>query len=133
MVVTDPIADALTVIRNAYSSNKNTADVKASKIQAEIMRILKENGYIANYKFIKDRRQGLLRVYLKYDEQTNKPVITGLKRISKPGLRIYINKEKIPYVLNGIGTAIISTSKGLMTDRQARKFRVGGEVICYIW
>jgi len=133
MVVTDPIADMLTIVRNASSAKKQTADVKASKINEEILKILKSEGYISNYKPIKDNRQGLFRVYLKYLGAKNGPTITGLRRISKPGLRIYVRKEDIPYVLNGLGRGILSTSKGLMTDMQARRVHVGGELICYVW
>lgn len=132
MSVTDPIADMLTVIRNASRAKKETCDVPASKLGQEILRILKSEGFIKNHKFIEDRKQGILRVYLKYGEE-NRSAITGLKRTSKPGLRHYVNKANIPEVLGGLGIAILSTSRGVLTDREAREAQVGGEVLCYVW
>jgi len=133
MVVTDPIADMLTMIRNASFTKKEKVDVKASKIKENLLKMLKREGYITNYKSIKDNKQGILRVYIKHDTQRGLPAITGLQRISKPGLRIYVTREKIPYVLSGLGTAILSTSKGLLTDKEARKMKTGGEILCYVW
>jgi small subunit ribosomal protein S8 len=122
----------LTCVRNAYSSKKEVVEVKNSKIHEGILKILKDEGFISNYKLIKDNKQGLLRCYLKYDEEKS-PALTGIKRISKPSLRIYKGKEEIPSVYGGLGVAIISTSKGLMTDKEAREKGVGGEVLCYAW
>ena len=132
MALTDPIADMLTVIRNASSSHKDVVEVKRSRLSEEITKILKRENFISNYKAIKDDKQGCLRIYLKYGKD-KKPAITGLRRISKPSLRIYKSKEELPQVYSGIGVAIISTSKGLMTDNEARTSGVGGEVICYAW
>lgn len=132
MAMTDPIADMLTRIRNANKEFREKLDVPASKIKKEIARILKEEGYIANYKYISDRKQGVLRIYLRYTSPKER-VIKEIRRTSKPGLRIYKRFDQIPKVLGGLGTAIITTSKGLMTDEKARQARVGGEVICYIW
>ena len=132
MSVTDPIADALTVIRNASNAKKEVAELKASKLIEEILKIFKREGFIANYKLIKDTRQGLLRVYLKYAKD-GAPALLGIKRISKPGLRIYKKSDEVPKVYGGLGVAVISTSKGLMTDNEARDNKMGGEVICYTW
>ena len=132
MVMTDPIADFLTRIRNACMANYERVDVPSSKIKLSIAKVLKEEGYINNYKLVKDKRQGILRLYLKYDEK-NVPIIGGLERISKPSCRVYVRHDRIPYVLNGYGTAILSTSKGLLSDRQARKQKVGGEFLCKVW
>jgi small subunit ribosomal protein S8 len=132
MVMTDPIADFLTQIRNACMANHERVDVPSSKIKLSIAKLLKEEGYINNYKLVKDKRQGILRVYLKYDNK-NVPIIEGLERISKPSCRVYVRHDKIPYVLNGYGTVILSTSKGLLTDREARKQRIGGELLCKVW
>lgn len=132
MVMTDPVADMLTRIRNASSVKHESVDIPGSKLKVELARILKEEGFIREYKFIEDGKQGSLRVYLKYGPNKEQ-VITGIKRISKPGLRVYVNKEEIPRVLGGLGVAVISTSTGVMTDKQARKTGVGGEVICYVW
>jgi small subunit ribosomal protein S8 len=131
MVMTDPIADMLTRIRNATIVKDKVVEVPASKIKKELAKILKEEGYIQDCEIIEDGKQGLIRVYLKYNGKEN--VISGLKRISRPGLRIYAQKEEIPKVLAGLGTAVLSTSQGIMTDRKARQAGVGGEVICYIW
>lgn len=132
MSLTDPIADMLTSIRNASRGKKETVDVPASKIVEAIADVLKKQGYIDNFRKMEDKKQGRLRIYLKFDEE-NKPLITGLKRISRPGLRVYEDRENIPRVLNGLGLAILSTSKGILTDVQARQHKVGGEVICYVW
>ena len=130
-MVTDPIADMLTRIRNANSMRYKEVEVPASKIKNEIARILKEEGFISDYKVKKNNIQDNIVLYLKYSGKER--VITGLKRISKPGLRVYAKAEEIPTVLSGLGIAIISTSKGLMTDRDARKASLGGEVLAYIW
>ena len=132
MAVTDPIADMLTRIRNANSSKHKTVDIPASKMKLGIAEILFKEGYIKSFEKIENENQGIIRVTLKYDEK-GKRVIDGLKRISKPGLRVYASKEDLPKVLNGLGIALISTSKGIMTDSQARKAGVGGEVLAYIW
>ena len=131
-VVTDTIADMLTRIRNANQMRYEEVKVPASKVKEEIARILKEAGYIKDYKLVKEDVQGTLVLTLKYTE-TRERVITGLKRISKPGLRVYAKNDEIPKVLNGLGIAIISTSKGIMTDKEARKENIGGEVLAYIW
>lgn len=132
MVMTDPIADFLTQIRNACMANHERVDVPSSKVKLSIAKLLKEEGYINNYKLVKDKKQGILRVYLKYDNK-NVPIIEGLERISKPSCRVYVRHDKIPYVLNGYGTVILSTSKGVLTDREARKQRIGGELLCKVW
>ena len=130
-MVTDPIADMLTRIRNANQMRYNEVEIPASKIKLEIARILKNEGFINNYKVKKNNVQDIIVLYLKYSGKER--VITGLKRISKPGLRVYAKAEEIPTVLSGLGIAIISTSKGLMTDKDARKASLGGEVLAYIW
>ena len=132
MTMTDPIADMLTRIRNANVVKHETVDVPASNIKKELARILLEEGFVRGYDVIEDGKQGIIRVQLKYG-QAGERVITGLKRISKPGMRVYAANHEIPKVLNGLGISIISTSKGILTDRQARKENVGGEVICYVW
>ena len=132
MVVTDPIADMLTRIRNANAMRYKEVEVPASRIKLEIARILKEEGYISDVKIKKDKVQDVMVLNLKYGEKKDR-VITGLKRISKPGLRVYAKVEELPRVLNGLGIAIISTSKGIMTDKEARKESLGGEVLAYIW
>ena len=132
MNTTDPIADMLTRIRNANSAKFKTVDVPASKMKKAIAETLLEEGYIKAFDEIENETQGILRITLKYDEKGNK-VIAGLRRISKPGLRIYAAKDELPKVLNGLGTALISTSKGIMTDKKARELGVGGEVLAYIW
>ena len=132
MHITDPIADMLTRIRNANSAKHETVDIPASNMKKAIAQILLDEGYIASYKVIEDEKQGVIRVTLKYGENKSQ-VITGLRRVSKPGLRIYSNVEDMPKVMKGLGVAIVSTSKGIMTDREARKQNVGGEVICYVW
>lgn len=132
MSLTDPIADMLTVIRNASLAKKDVAEVKNSIISESILKILKKESFIANYKLIKDSKQGVLRIYLKY-LKSGTPAILGLKRISKPGLRVYKKADSLPKVYSGLGVAIISTSKGLLTDSEARDGKMGGEVICYAW
>ena len=131
-MVTDPIADMLTRIRNAKAMRYKEVEVPASKIKLEIARILKEEGYIVDYKTKESDSQSIIVLTLKYGEK-KESVITGLKRISKPGLRVYAKTNEIPKVLNGLGIAIVSTSKGLMTDKEARKNSLGGEVIAYVW
>ena len=131
-MVTDPIADMLTRIRNANQMRYKEVEVPASKIKNEIARILKEEGFISDYKTKKNNVQDILVLNLKYGDKKER-VITGLKRISKPGLRVYAKAEEIPSVLSGLGIAIISTSKGMMTDKEARKESLGGEVLAYIW
>jgi len=130
--ITDPIADMLTRIRNANNAKFKTVDVPASKMKKAIADVLLEEGYIKDFEEIDDGVQGILRITLKYDEKGNK-VIAGLRRISKPGLRIYAGKDELPKVLNGLGTALISTSKGIMTDKKAREEGLGGEVLAYVW
>ena len=132
MVTTDPIADMLTRIRNASQANFKTVDIPASNMTKDIAEILFNEGYIKAYEEINNDNQGIIRVSLKYTEK-GKKVISGLRRISKPGLRIYASKEELPRVLNGLGIALISTSKGIMTDKKARELGVGGEVLAYIW
>ena len=132
MNTTDPIADMLTRIRNANSSKFKTVDVPASNMKRSIADILFKEGYIKSYEEIQDNTQGIIRITLKYDEKGAR-VISGLKRISKPGLRIYAAKDELPRVLNGLGIAIVSTSKGIMTDREARKEGIGGEILAYVW
>ena len=132
MNTTDPIADMLTRIRNANSAKHKTVDVPSSKIKTAIAEILFREGYIKSFEIISNENQGIIRIALKYDEKGAR-VIDGIKRISKPGLRVYSNKEELPRVLNGLGTAIISTSQGLKTDKEARESGIGGEVLAYIW
>ena len=131
-VVTDTIADMLTRIRNANQMRYEEVKVPASNIKKEIARILKEEGFINDYKIVDNDAQGSIQITLKYTDKKER-VINGLKRISKPGLRVYVQKNEVPKVLNGLGIAIISTSKGIMTDKEARKENIGGEVIAYIW
>ena len=132
MQTTDTIADMLTRIRNANSAKHDTVDVPASNMKKQITRILMEEGYIKNYHVIEDGKQGVIKIVLKY-APNRAPVITGLRRVSKPGLRIYSSCEDMPKVIRGLGVAIVSTSKGVMTDRAARKENVGGEVLAFIW
>ncbi|MBC9785267.1 MULTISPECIES: 30S ribosomal protein S8 [Heliobacterium] len=132
MVMTDPIADFLTRIRNANMVYHDKIEVPSSKVKRAVAEIFKNEGFIKDVEYIEDNKQGLLRLYLKYGPNREK-VITGVKRISKPGLRVYCRKEEIPKVLGGLGTAVISTSHGIMTDKDARKAGLGGEVLCYIW
>jgi len=132
MSMTDPIADMLTRIRNACHARHKKVDVPASKVKRELARIMAEERFIDNFAYLEDGKQGQLRLYLRYDER-NQSLIRGLQRISKPGLRQYTAKNQVPRVLRGLGIAIISTSSGLMTDREARRAGVGGEVVCKIW
>lgn len=132
MSVTDPIADMLTCIRNAIMAKKKEVTVPSSKMKVEIAKILKDEGFIKNFKVIDDNKQGLLQIWLKYTED-NQSVISGLERVSRPGCRIYCTKETVPVVMNGLGIAIISTSKGVLTDKKCRELGLGGEVICKIW
>jgi len=132
MAMSDPISDMLTRIRNAGKAKFNSVDIPGSKLKVELAKILKNEGYIRNYKFLKDEKQGILRVYLKYDQgQTS--AIYSLKRISKPSKRTYVKSKDVKPVYNGMGISILSTSRGVMTDRQARKENIGGEVLCQIW
>ncbi|MGD8962161.1 MAG: 30S ribosomal protein S8 [Desulfobacterales bacterium] len=132
MAVSDPIADMLTRIRNGVKARFNSVDVPGSKLKTEIARILKDEGFIKNYKFLKDGKQGILRIYLKYGAgQSN--VVYGLKRISKPSCRVYVRSNDIKPVYNGMGISILSTSKGIMTDKRARHENVGGEILCNVW
>ena len=131
-MMTDPIADMLTRIRNGSKAKLEKVDIPSSKLKLEIAKILKDEGYIKNLKMVKDRRQGVIRVYLKYtDEEV--PVIQGIKRISRPGCRVYAGNDAIPKVLAGLGVAILSTPKGIQTGKQAKKDNVGGEVLCHVW
>ena len=132
MVMTDPIADFLTRIRNANQANHEVLEAPASNIKKGIAEILKREGFVKNVEYIEDDKQGIIRVFLKYGQNGEK-VITGLKRVSTPGLRIYKKRDELPKVLNGLGIAIVSTSEGLLTDKEARQKNVGGEVIAYIW
>lgn len=132
MVMTDPIADMLTRIRNANMVRHEKLEVPASKMKREIAEILKREGFIRDVEYIEDNKQGILRIFLKYGPN-NERVITGLKRISKPGLRVYAKANEVPRVLNGLGIAILSTSQGILTDKEARKKGTGGEVLAYIW
>jgi small subunit ribosomal protein S8 len=131
-MMTDPIADMLTRVRNACRAGHRKVDIPSSRMKREIARILKESGFVHNYAYIDDNRQGYLRLYLKYspDEES---AIQGLNRESRPGLRKYVGKDEIPRILNGLGVAILSTSKGILTDRTARREGVGGEVLCSVW
>lgn len=132
MQTTDPIADMLTRIRNASAAKHKSVDIPASNIKKSIAKILLDEGYVKAVDFIDDGKQGIIRITLKYMEN-KQPVITGIKRISKPGLRVYASREELPKVLGGLGTAIISTSKGIMTDKKARAEGVGGEVLAFVW
>jgi len=132
MVMSDPIADMLTRIRNANVVRHETVEMPASNAKKEIAEILKREGFIRDAEYIEDNKQGMIRIFLKYGPSQER-VITGLKRISKPGLRVYTKSTEIPRVLGGLGIAIISTSKGVMTDKEARQAKAGGEVICYVW
>ncbi|MBD2872239.1 30S ribosomal protein S8 [Paenibacillus arenilitoris] len=132
MVMSDPIADMLTRIRNANVVRHETVEMPASKIKKQIAEILKREGFIRDAEYIEDNKQGIIRIFLKYGPNQER-VITGLKRISKPGLRVYTQATEVPRVLGGLGIAIISTSKGVMTDKEARQVKSGGEVVCYVW
>ncbi len=131
-MMTDPIADMLTRIRNASKAKMEKVDIPSSRLKVEIAKILKDEGYVKNVKLVKDRRQGLIRVYLKYSED-ELPIIQGLKRVSKPGRRVYAGAAGIPQVMGGLGTVILSTPKGIQTGKQAKKDNVGGEVLCQVW
>lgn len=132
MSMTDPIADMLTRVRNANTARHDTTMVPASRLKEDIARILQEEGYIRGYKYLEDQKQGMLLVSLKYSGDRER-VISGIKRISKPGRRVYVNKAEVPRVLNGLGIAIVSTSRGVMTASQCRRAGVGGEVLCHVW
>ena len=132
MTMTDPIADMLTRIRNANTVGHETVEIPASKMKKAIAEILKEEGYIADFEMIEDDKQGMIKVTMKYGANKEK-VITGIKKISKPGLKVYAKAGEVPKVLGGLGIAIVSTSKGIVSDKEARKLGVGGEVICYVW
>ncbi|MCP8618032.1 30S ribosomal protein S8 [Salirhabdus salicampi] len=132
MTMTDPIADMLTRIRNANMVRHEKLEVPASKLKKEVADILKREGFIRDYEFVEDNKQGVLRLFLKYGPN-NERVITGIKRISKPGLRVYAKADELPKVLNGLGIAVVSTSKGVLTDKEARQQAVGGEVLAYVW
>ena len=132
MAVTDPIADMLTVIRNGCKAKHKKVEVPASRVKSELLKVLLREKYISNYRYIEDTKQGRLRIYLKYTEDENS-VISGLRRISKPGLRIYRGAEEVPHVRGGLGVAVMSTSRGIMTGAEAKKRRIGGEVVCHVW
>ena len=131
--MTDPIADMLTRIRNANTAKHDTVDVPSSKMKLAIAKILLDEGYIKSYELVENGKFNDIRVTLKYGASKNEKIISGLQRISKPGLRVYANKEELPKVLGGLGVAIISTNKGVITDKEARKLGVGGEVLCFVW
>ncbi len=133
MGMTDPLADMLTRLRNANKAKHEKIDVPASNLKIQVARILKEEGYIKNYKVIKDAKQGIIRVYLKYEGDTKKQVISGVRALSTPGRRRYVRGSNIPQVLRGLGLSILSTSRGVLTDRDARKLNVGGELLCSVW
>lgn len=132
MSMTDPIADMLTRVRNALTAGKEKVDIPASAVKEGIARILRDEGFIINYRIIEDSKQGTIRITLKYSD-SEIPAIENLQRISRPGRRVYVGIDEIPRVLNGLGIAILSTSKGILTDRDSRSQRVGGEVLCYVW
>ena len=132
MVMTDPIADMLTRIRNANTVRHDKLELPASNLKKEIAKILKREGYIRDVEFVDDKKQGVIRIFLKYG-QGDERVISGLKKISKPGLRVYTGSDEVPRVLNGLGIAVISTSSGLITDKEARQQNIGGEVLAYVW
>lgn len=132
MSITDPIADMLTRIRNANMVRKDHVLVPASKLKLEVAKVLKAQGYIQKYDLIDDKRHGQLRIHLRYARERDR-VITGLRRVSRPGMRVYVNSKQIPRVLGGLGIAVLSTSDGVLTDREARRRRIGGEILCYVW
>jgi len=132
MSMSDPIADMLTRIRNAEKAKFNSVDIPGSKLKIELAKVLKNEGFIRNYKFVKDSKQGVLRVYLKY-AQGRSNVIVGIERVSKPGRRVYVKSKNVKPVLNGMGITILSTSKGIMTDKIARRENLGGEILCNVW
>lgn len=131
-MLTDPIADMLTRIRNAAMIKAEKVDVPASRLKLEIAKILKEEGFIRAYKILKDKKQGILRITLKYTTD-NAPIISGIKRISKPGRRVYAGKDEIPSVMGGVGVSILSTSRGIFVDKTCKREKVGGEILCYVW
>ena len=131
-VVTDPIGDLLARIRNGSLAEHEKIDVPASKLKVRVVEILRQEGFVKSFRLIENKQQGVLRVYLKYGPGQER-VITGLRRVSKPGRRLYVSADKVPSVLGGMGVAILSTSRGVMTDRDSRKAQVGGEVLCYVW
>jgi len=133
MHITDPIADMLTRIRNANNAKHDTVDVPASNMKKSIAQILLDEGYIKNYQLVDDGTQGIIRITLKYNQPNKEKVITGLRRVSKPGLRVYAGADELPRVIKGLGVAIVSTSKGVMTDKKAREAHVGGEVLAFVW
>jgi small subunit ribosomal protein S8 len=132
MSVTDPVADLLTRIRNANAANHDALEAPASKLNMEIVKILQSEGFIKGYEMVKDAKFPTVRILLKYGPRKEK-VITNLRRVSRPGLRVYAKRSEVPRVLRGLGIAVVSTSKGIMTDREARRLRIGGEVLCYVW
>lgn len=132
-MVTDPIADYLTRIRNAIQARHKVVEIPASNMKKEITKVLKDKGYILNYKFEDDNKQGTIKIALKYSRESKKAAITNMERVSKPGLRKYSGAESLPRVLNGLGIAILSTSKGILTDKEARNEHIGGEVLCYVY
>ena len=131
-MVTDPVADLLARIRNGSLAEHEKVDIPASKVKVRIAELLKEEGFVKNFRLIEDKKQGILRVYLKYGPGQER-VITGLRRVSKPGRRLYVGADKIPSVLGGMGVAVLSTPRGVLPDREARRQRVGGEVLCFVW
>ena len=131
-MMNDPIADMLTRVRNANMVRHTSVDIPASRLKRALAQIMKEEGYIKDFDYIENKKQGIVRIYLKYGPDSRR-AITGLKRISKPGLRVYANKDELPRVLGGLGVAVISSSRGVISDREAREMGCGGEVICYIW
>jgi small subunit ribosomal protein S8 len=132
-MVTDPIADYLTRVRNAVKANHRIVEVPSSNLKKEITKVLHDKGYIQNYKFVEDDKQGVIKIALKYNSQTKQSAITSLERISSPGLRKYAGAKELPRVLNGLGVAILSTSKGVLSDKEARDQNIGGEVLCYVY
>lgn len=132
-MVTDPIADYLTRLRNAIQARHRVVEIPGSNIKREITKVLHDKGYIQNYKFIDDNKQGVIKIALKYASDSKKSAITNLERVSKPGLRKYAGAESLPRVLNGLGIAILSTSKGIITDKEAKSEHIGGEVLCYVY
>lgn len=132
MTMTDPISDFLTRMRNALGSRRETVDIPSSKMKVEIARIMKEEGFIDNFKVIEDKTQGILRLYLKYGPE-NENIINGLKRVSRPGRRVYVGGDEIPTVMGGYGVNIVSTSRGIVTGKEAKRQNIGGEIICEIW
>jgi len=132
MAVTDTIADMLTRIRNANQAHHEHVSIPASKLKLEIAKVLKSQGYIQKYDLVDDKRHGQIRIHLRYD-QGGEPIIAGIRRVSRPGLRVYVDSGRIPRVLGGLGVAVLSTCRGVLTDREARRRRVGGEVLCYVW